>query len=104
LNEFEEAAHTIIDLVEMAIRKAHPEIEKYASKLDENTLLHGEAYYNLEAKIAKILKDTSYEKYLEKRHKEALMRKSKEKLVNIIIQLEEAIEDLGGDLEQISYD
>ena len=48
--------------------------------------------------------DKSYEKYLGKRHKEALMKKPKEKLIDIIIQLEGEIEELGGDLEQISYD
>ncbi|MFQ6095206.1 MAG: hypothetical protein ACE5NN_03575 [Candidatus Bathyarchaeia archaeon] len=46
----------------------------------------------------------SYEEYVERRHKEALMRKPKRKLVEIIIQLEEEVERLGGDLEQINYD
>jgi len=61
LDEFKEAAHTIIDMVEMAIRKAHPEIDKYASKLEGNTLLHGEAYYNLESEIADMLRERSFE-------------------------------------------
>jgi len=32
------------------------------------------------------------------------MQKTKEKLVEIIIQLEKKVEDLGGDTDQIDYD
>jgi len=54
LNEGEKA-HVIIDMVEQAIRKAHPKIDEYASRLEGNTLLYGETYYNLETEIAEIL-------------------------------------------------
>ena len=46
----------------------------------------------------------SYEEYVENRHREALMQKSKENLVEIIIELEREVQELGGDLDQISYD
>jgi len=46
-----ETAHNIIDLVETAIRKEHRDIDKIASRLQGNTLLHGEAYYNLENEV-----------------------------------------------------
>jgi len=46
----------------------------------------------------------SYEEYLERRHREALMQKPKERLVEIIIQLEKEVEELGGDMDQINYD
>jgi len=46
----------------------------------------------------------SYEEYAERRHREALMQKTKEKLVEIITQLEKKVEDLGGDTDQIDYD
>lgn len=49
------------------------------------------------------MKEVSYEEYLRRRHREALMEKSKEKLVEIIIQLEEEVERLGGELDQIDY-
>ncbi len=55
-------AHTIIDMVEDAIRKAHPEIEPFVPKEDGdgnecNTLLTGEYYYNLENEVVKVLED-----------------------------------------------
>ena len=46
----------------------------------------------------------SYDELLERRHREALMQKTKEKLVEIIIQIEREVEELGGDLDQIDYD
>jgi len=58
LDEFEKAAHTIIDMVEEAIRKAHPEIDKFASELEGDTLLLGEAYYDLESEIADMLRES----------------------------------------------
>lgn len=67
--DYTKVAHDIIDVVEMAIRQAHSNIDKYANKLvikgdipnepDEkpNTLLYGEAYYNLENEIVRRLKE-----------------------------------------------
>jgi len=54
-------AAQIIDLVEDAIREAHPEIEQFVPQKDEdgnlvNTLLYGEAYYNLENDVIEIIK------------------------------------------------
>jgi len=46
----------------------------------------------------------SYDESIEKRHKEALMRKTKKKLVEIIVQLENEVESLGGALDQVDYD
>lgn len=57
MDEFQRLAHEIIDLIEDAIRKAHPTIDVKASRLMGNTLLHGEDYYNLENEIAEILRD-----------------------------------------------
>lgn len=51
ISETKKLAHNIIDLVEDAIRKNHPEVEKLASKCEGNTLLHGEIYYDLENRI-----------------------------------------------------
>lgn len=56
MDKFQRFAHEIIDLVENAIRKAHPTIDAKTSRLKENTLLHGENYYNLEDEIAEILR------------------------------------------------
>lgn len=76
-----ELAHTLIDLVEDAIRKAHPDIEKivsegqycencerwlfdYEKKVHHhtvqkpNTLLYGEDYYNLENDVVEALDTT----------------------------------------------
>jgi hypothetical protein len=55
-------AHTIIDLVENAIRTAHPEIEQFVPKTDKegnviNTFLYGEDYYNLEDSVVQVLND-----------------------------------------------
>ena len=58
MDEFEETAHRIIDKVEEAIRKAHPFIDRFASRLEGKTLLHGEGYYRLETEIAEMLKET----------------------------------------------
>jgi hypothetical protein len=58
MDKFQRLAHEIIDLVENAIRKAHPTIDARASQLTGNTLLHGENYYNLEDQIAEILRGT----------------------------------------------
>jgi hypothetical protein len=88
MNKKQELAHQIIDLVEEAIRNAHPEIEKIASEgeycegcqkwldthdkrvahsleykhKDEiqkpNTLLYGEDYYNLENSVVEALSAT----------------------------------------------
>ena len=56
MDKSQRLAHEIIDLVEDAIRKAHPTIDAKASRLKENTLLYGENYYNLEDEIAEILR------------------------------------------------
>ena len=58
MDKFEETAHRIIDIVEKAIRKAHPFIDRFANTLEINTLLHGEGYYRLETEIAELLKET----------------------------------------------
>lgn len=49
----QEKAHCIIDLVEHAIRQAHPIVDSYAlsDSCEGNTLLHGEPYYNLENEV-----------------------------------------------------
>lgn len=62
MGKYEAIAHTIIGLVEDAIRKAHPEIEQFVPKEDKdgnpiNTLLYGEPYYNLENEVVEVLKD-----------------------------------------------
>lgn len=51
-----EKAHAIIDLVEEAIRNAHPRIEAIAQEKEENTLLIGETYYDLENEVVEELK------------------------------------------------
>jgi len=58
MDKFQRLAHEIIDLVECAIRKAHPTIDAKASRLKGNTLLYGEKYYDLENEIAEILRKT----------------------------------------------
>lgn len=55
------ASH-LIDDVEEAIRIANPKVEELVPETDEdgdlqNTLLHGEAYYNLEDAIAEKLRE-----------------------------------------------
>ena len=57
MDEFEETAHRIIDMVEKAVRKAHPFIDRYANTLEGKTLLHGEGYYELETEIAELLRE-----------------------------------------------
>lgn len=61
-------AADLIDLVESAIRDAHPEIEKIASSWKPedpdvteppNTLLYGEGYYDLEDQITQKLREVS---------------------------------------------
>jgi len=59
-----ELAHEIIDLVEERIRKEHPVVDKYAEQwFDEeneefpNTLLYGEAYYDVEDVIITWIED-----------------------------------------------
>lgn len=47
----------IIDLVEDAIRKAHPKVDKIGKNCQGNTLLYGEKYYNLEDSLVEILKE-----------------------------------------------
>lgn len=64
MDEFEKLAADIIDTVEEKIREAHPEIEKIVPKEDEDgnvidTLLHGEAYYDLEGEVASLLREKS---------------------------------------------
>jgi len=56
MDKFQRLAHEIIDLVEDAVRKAHPTVDTKASRLKGNTLLYGENYYNLENEIAEILR------------------------------------------------
>lgn len=56
-----EMAHQIIDLVEFAIRKTHPEIDKIASDSEGNTLLYGEVYYDLENEIVNDFLETELE-------------------------------------------
>ncbi len=69
MGKYEAIAHTIIDMVEKAIREAHPFIDKmarsYTVKGDiegeeaeqPNTLLYGEVYYNLENEVVEVLRD-----------------------------------------------
>jgi len=57
LDRFQRVAAAIIDMVEHAIREAHPEVDEIASKCEGNTLLHGEAYYALEDDIAETLRE-----------------------------------------------
>jgi hypothetical protein len=65
-----QVAADVIDLVEEAIRNAHPQIEKIAQdytvtdedaeKTDAyhpNTLLYGEVYYDLEDELANVLRE-----------------------------------------------
>lgn len=57
MDRFQELAANIIDMVEYAIRKTHPEVDEIASKCEGNTLLHGEAYYTLEDKVSNLLRE-----------------------------------------------
>jgi len=57
LDRFQELAANIIDMVEYAIRKAHPEVDDVASKCEGNTLLYGEAYYDLEDEVSNLLRE-----------------------------------------------
>ena len=57
MDRFQELAANIIDMVEYAIRKAHPEVDEIASKCEGNTLLRGEAYYTLEDKVSNLLRE-----------------------------------------------
>lgn len=57
MDRFHELAANIIDMVEEAIRKAHPEVDEIASKCEGNTLLHGEAYYDLEDEVSNFLRE-----------------------------------------------
>jgi len=57
LDRFQRLAAAIIDMVEYAIRKAHPEVDEKASKYEGNTLLHGEAYYTLEDEVSNFLRE-----------------------------------------------
>jgi len=57
LDRFQRLAASIIDMVEYAIRKVHPEIDKIASDCEGNTLLHGESYYTLEDKVSNFLRE-----------------------------------------------
>jgi len=57
LDRFQELAADIIDMVEHAIREAHPEVDRIASKCEGNTLLRGEAYYALEDKVSNLLRE-----------------------------------------------
>jgi len=50
-----ELAAKLIDLVEDAIRKEHPEIDAKAQQLEGNTLVYSERYYELEDFIANLL-------------------------------------------------
>lgn len=57
MDKFEKMAAELIDLVEHDIRRAHPEVDAIAMQQEGNTLLHGENYYDLEAEIAKRLRN-----------------------------------------------
>ena len=57
MDRFQELAAAIIDMVEYAIRKAHPEVDEIASKCEGNTLLRGEAYYTLEDEVSNFLRE-----------------------------------------------
>ena len=50
-------AAELIDLVEWRIRLIHPKINLIAQRLEGNTLLHGEKYYELEDEIIEKLKE-----------------------------------------------
>jgi hypothetical protein len=47
----------IIDMVECAIREAHPKVEKMARNCRGNTLLNDVRYYDLEDSLTNFLKD-----------------------------------------------
>lgn len=51
-------ASEIIDIVEDAIRKAHPSVNKIGKGCQGNTLLYGEKYYDLEDTLTKILRNS----------------------------------------------
>lgn len=57
MGKYEAIAHTIIDMVEQAIRRKYPFIDQIGSSCEGNTLLHGEVYYNLENEIVAVLRD-----------------------------------------------
>ena len=57
MDKFQRLAADIIDMVEHAIRKAYPKVDKIASKCKGNTLLYGEVYYDLEDKVSNFLRE-----------------------------------------------
>ena len=56
-NKYEKLAAEIINEVESTIRQANPEVEAMASEKEGNTLLYGQAYYDLENYIASVLEE-----------------------------------------------
>lgn len=57
-----EIAARVIDMVECDIRRANPEVDAIATEKEGNTLLHGEAYYELENAIVEQLKELNSHK------------------------------------------
>lgn len=57
VDKLTKVAHRIIDLVEEKIRHEHSDIDEKAKKLEGNTLLQGEGYYDLENEVVQVLKD-----------------------------------------------
>jgi len=55
MNKYEELANEIIDLIIETILEENPEID--ITKKQGNTLLYGEAYFNLEDHIANRIQD-----------------------------------------------
>ena len=55
-------ASEIIDIVEDAIRKAHPKVDSIGSHCKGNTLLYGEKYYALEDILTDILQSAKSRK------------------------------------------
>ena len=56
MGRYEELAHTVIDLVESTIRRSYPFIDKLARQKKGNTLLYGEAYFDLENDVVEAVK------------------------------------------------
>lgn len=62
LHSLQEKAHEIIDMVEEAIRDEFPQVDKIARDRvvdgeKPNTLLYGEAYYDLENQLAETIRN-----------------------------------------------
>ena len=57
MDKFQRLANEIIDLIEEKMLENNPDVKKLVYKKKGNTMLYGEAYYNLEDEIAEKLRE-----------------------------------------------